>query len=468
MKIARLYRMVALTMAMLMAVPAPAMAAETKAANEEESATTADSEPTEETPTPETPTPETPAPETEPIQEITEPETTDTEPTPSEPVQIDTEPQTEDDEPQTEAPVDKGKKDKVDDSEERNKLRDKDAVKDGDPNYTPDERFSSIVKPDIVKSSFRFTTVTKIAALAKEDNTRVYGNYGFSGKPVGIMNQDDICYVLEIKGNWAYIESGNVRGFVKSNAIDISSMTNWKIRLKGEPTFTKAKALVDPNDNPAWTFAKVTSGKTLVDKAYAIVNGTNLNIREEKDEESRVIGKLAANGLCYVLADAGEEWVYVESGDTRGFVKGEFLTMGQEAAKAVEEKGEENFALASEEIEPEENKACYYTLTSVKEPKDDVLEYLGNFTLTAYCSCPVCCGQWSGGPCAGGEFPVQGRTVAMAGVEFGTKLVIGGEIYTVEDRGTPYGHVDIYMVNHTDAAQFGRQYADAYLLKEAE
>ncbi|MEI3193300.1 MAG: hypothetical protein V8S22_04770 [Lachnospiraceae bacterium] len=34
----------------------------------------------------------------------------------------------------------------------------------------------------------------------------------------------------------------------------------------------------------------------------------------------------------------------------------------------------------------------------------------------------------------GGTVPVQGRTVAMAGVPFGTKLVIGGLIYTVEDR----------------------------------
>lgn len=47
----------------------------------------------------------------------------------------------------------------------------------------------------------------------------------------------------------------------------------------------------------------------------------------------------------------------------------------------------------------------------------------------------------------------------MAGVPFGTKLVIGGLIYTVEDRGTPYGHVDIYMNSHTDATNFGVQYA---------
>ena len=89
-------------------------------------------------------------------------------------------------------------------------------------------------------------------------------------------------------------------------------------------------------------------------------------------------------------------------------------------------------------------------------------EYLGNFKLTAYCKCSKCCGKWSGSPTASGTTPSQGRTVAMSGVPFGTKLLINGHVYTVEDRGTPYGHVDIYHYSHSDANAFGRQYADVY------
>ena len=92
-------------------------------------------------------------------------------------------------------------------------------------------------------------------------------------------------------------------------------------------------------------------------------------------------------------------------------------------------------------------------------------ELLGNFKLTAYCNCVICCGKWAGGPTASGTAPVEGRTVAMAGVPFGTKLVIGDKIYTVEDRGTPYGHVDIYMENHDQCNQFGVQYTDVYAAK---
>ena len=87
--------------------------------------------------------------------------------------------------------------------------------------------------------------------------------------------------------------------------------------------------------------------------------------------------------------------------------------------------------------------------------------YLGNFTLTAYCNCAQCCGT-AGNLTASGTVPTAGRTVAMAGVPFGTKLLINGNVYTVEDLGTPYGHVDIYCGSHEEALSFGLQSADVY------
>lgn len=89
--------------------------------------------------------------------------------------------------------------------------------------------------------------------------------------------------------------------------------------------------------------------------------------------------------------------------------------------------------------------------------------YLGNFTLTAYCNCAQCCGT-AGNYTASGTWPQAGRTVAMAGVPFGTQLLINGNVYTVEDLGTPYGHVDIYFDSHEEALAFGLQSADVYRL----
>ena len=89
--------------------------------------------------------------------------------------------------------------------------------------------------------------------------------------------------------------------------------------------------------------------------------------------------------------------------------------------------------------------------------------YLGNFTLTAYCNCAQCCGT-AGNLTASGTVPTAGRTVAMAGVPFGTQLLINGNVYTVEDLGTPYGHVDIYCNSHSEALAFGLQSAEVYRL----
>ena len=105
------------------------------------------------------------------------------------------------------------------------------------------------------------------------------------------------------------------------------------------------------------------------------------------------------------------------------------------------------------------------TNNSVTETKYTDKEYLGEFLLTAYCKCSKCCGEWSSSPTASGAWPQEGKTVAMGGVPFGTKLLINGKVYTVEDRGTPYGHVDIYFNSHSECNQFGKKYTDVYRIK---
>lgn len=112
-----------------------------------------------------------------------------------------------------------------------------------------------------------------------------------------------------------------------------------------------------------------------------------------------------------------------------------------------------------------ENGDHYYIWNQYLSDEKQASSHIGKFKLTAYCSCTKCCGEWAGGPTASGSYPVAGRTVAMAGVPFGTKLSINGHVYTVEDRGTPYGHVDIYFNSHEEALQFGKKYANVYIVE---
>ena len=122
-----------------------------------------------------------------------------------------------------------------------------------------------------------------------------------------------------------------------------------------------------------------------------------------------------------------------------------------------EPSGEDTGSEESESPDSEEE-------ASADEPGD--MKYLGNFMLTAYCPCAQCCGAYATGYTASGTLATEGRTVAMGGVDFGTKLYINGHIYTVEDRGTAYGHVDIFFSSHDQALAFGLQYADVYVVND--
>ena len=82
------------------------------------------------------------------------------------------------------------------------------------------------------------------------------------------------------------------------------------------------------------------------------------------------------------------------------------------------------------------------------------------YKITAYCPCSKCCGKTTGRT-ASGTKATAGRTVAASSkFAFGTKLNIGGHIYTVEDRGGAINgnKIDIFVNTHAEALQWGVRY----------
>lgn len=92
--------------------------------------------------------------------------------------------------------------------------------------------------------------------------------------------------------------------------------------------------------------------------------------------------------------------------------------------------------------------------------------YYGNCRITHYCNCSICCGKWAGGGTASGAWPSAGRTVANGDLPFGTKLLINGQIYVVEDRGVGAQQIDIYCNSHEEALSRGMYYTDVYIINE--
>lgn len=107
------------------------------------------------------------------------------------------------------------------------------------------------------------------------------------------------------------------------------------------------------------------------------------------------------------------------------------------------EASEEVLTVTEEQLTTEESKRAY----------------LGSYELTAY--------EWTGNPCANGNYPSSGYTVACNSLPLGTRIYIEGYgEYMVEDRGGMADNViDIYMGDYDSCIQFGRRVADVYIIE---
>ena len=104
---------------------------------------------------------------------------------------------------------------------------------------------------------------------------------------------------------------------------------------------------------------------------------------------------------------------------------------------------------------------------------------LGEFRLTAYCSCEKCCGKWAlnrpkdengkdivyGST---GEILIAGQSIAVDPdvIPYGSEIEINGTRYIAHDCGGAIkgNRIDVYFDNHQDALDFGVQYREVFLI----
>lgn len=168
-----------------------------------------------------------------------------------------------------------------------------------------------------------------------------------------------------------------------------------------------------------------------------------LNLRTEPSLNSEICKVLTPNTELERI-DEGEEWDKVLINETEYYVSNKYIT----------------------DLKPKEEDIVkiYYVNNENDNPEKG--EYLGNFKLTAYCSCSSCCGKNGGKLTSSGTIPTVNRTVACNSISAGTKIFIEDQLYIVEDTGNMASNViDIYMESHESALNFGVKNADVYLAK---
>lgn len=139
----------------------------------------------------------------------------------------------------------------------------------------------------------------------------------------------------------------------------------------------------------------------------------------------------------------------------------------------ITEENEEMISSVYEKIDKEKSELEY-------NPQP-VKESLGEFKLTAYCSCEKCCGKWAiNRPVdeqgkeivvgSTGERLCQGISVAVdpSIIPYGSKIEINGHEYKAQDCGSGIdgNEIDIYFDNHADALNFGVQYSEVVMIEE--
>ena len=92
------------------------------------------------------------------------------------------------------------------------------------------------------------------------------------------------------------------------------------------------------------------------------------------------------------------------------------------------------------------------------------------YTVTAYCSCSKCCGEWSDGFTSTGDLAHEGVTIAVDPEEIplGTRVWIDGigERVAQDIGGAIKGkRIDIFFYNHQAALNFGVQYLEVSIIQ---
>ena len=125
------------------------------------------------------------------------------------------------------------------------------------------------------------------------------------------------------------------------------------------------------------------------------------------------------------------------------------------------------FTMEQLALEQKEKDAVIINEAEAKKEEEPELVSLGEYRISAYCPCEKCCLK-SDGITASGVKATPNRTVAVDGIPFGTRLLIDGNEYIVEDRvGSGKRLIDVFFSTHDEALNSGFWYdAEVYEIIE--
>lgn len=172
------------------------------------------------------------------------------------------------------------------------------------------------------------------------------------------------------------------------------------------------------------------------EETYTTMYSTvGLNIRERPSLSSNIIKTVIINTELQTVDNSEEDgWIKIKIDNNYYYVYSKYLSKQKTVIQTTSR-----------------------SMNQVRKTKSDNGNFVGYFTLTYYCSCSKCCGK-TNGITAWGTKATAGKTIATSSkFAFGTKLIINGHEYIVEDRGGAIqgNKIDIFVNSHSEALQLG-------------
>ena len=192
-----------------------------------------------------------------------------------------------------------------------------------------------------------------------------------------------------------------------------------------------------------------------------------------QNEEGKVVKELNENSkLSANFLNTQETKLFLNTQETEKVIISPNTGVSkQTATKAQAKKAKKAKKLKAKRAKAKRLKAKKAKKLKAKKKvtkKKTKLRSLGTFKITGYCPCSSCCGK-SNGITASGKRATAGRTLAAdtSKLPMGTKVVINGHTYTVEDvgGGVRGNHIDMFFSSHSAALQWGVRYVEVFVAR---
>lgn len=276
-----------------------------------------------------------------------------------------------------------------------------------------------------------------------------------------------------------------IAGNVKFNNVKIKFSNNHEITVLTSKT--KVSEILEENH------IMLSSDETVVPSKEEEITGTNTIIITKVGNEPTKIAEISEDELNNNIEEIAESYSNIteEIITVREEIPFETITKdvssGSQTTNRVIQYGRNGIKEVTYKVKyknGEEIERIELSSKVIKEPVDKIVQIQtkvtsrysrsggvttatsGKYKVTAYCACIKCCGK-TNGITASGTMATANRTIAAPSTfAFGTKVVINGQTYTVEDRGGAIqgNRIDVYMNSHSEALAWGVRYLDVEVL----